>query len=181
MMDHQNRGSADRVQKCDGGLLGYFRHVRKTNQDTTPICKTKLCETETVTVTDPRHALYGNTLPLISIEQRRDVGGGRTRYIPVEATDQALEQFSASPIPLSLKAIQQLLNTFQRIVEGDQDETLSTTICEGISAVSQNQTPVTKQSLVESDTPPAAGLHPETGNRLSGLAPTAKHRNGEPS
>jgi hypothetical protein len=148
-----------------------------------------LRETETVTVTDPRHALYGNTLPLISIEQRRDVGhccvvdvgGGSTRYIPVEATDQALEQFSASPIPLSLKAIQQLLNTFQRIVEGDQDETLSTTICEGISAVSQNQTPVTKQSLVESDTPTAAGLHPETGNRLSGLAPTAKHRNGEPS
>jgi hypothetical protein len=143
-----------------------------------------------VPVTDPRHALYGNTLPLISIEQRRDVGpgcvvdvgGGSTRYIPVAATDQASEQINASPIPLSLKAVQQLLNTFQRIVEGDRHETLSTTAWEGIpAAASQSQTTVTRQGLVESDAAPAAGLHSEIGNCLSGLAPAAEQRNGEPS
>jgi hypothetical protein len=149
-----------------------------------------LRESGTVTVTDPRHALYGNTLPLISIEQRRDighccvvdVGGGSTRYIPVEATDQASGQVNASPIPLSLKAVQQLLNTFQRIVEGDQNEEFATITCERVpAATSQGQTTVTRPSLVPSDTPPTTDPHPETGNRLSSLAPAAEQRNGGPS
>ena len=141
-------------------------------------------ETETVKVTDPRHPLYGNTLSLISIEQRQDVGhccvvdvgGGSTRYIPVAVTDQALERVHVSPIPLSLKAIQQLLNTFQRIVEGDQDEELTTATGGRVPA-----TTATRPSLVPSDTTPTTDPQPETGTRLSGLAPTVEHHNGESS
>ena len=74
-------------------------------------------------MTDPRHPLYGKTLPLISVEQRRDAGlccvvdehGINTRYIPVKATDKSPVAVTTSTIPLSLKAVQQLLTRISEL------------------------------------------------------------------
>jgi hypothetical protein len=104
--------------------------LSKTSQETTPIGRTRLHVGETVTVTDVRHPLYGKTMPLISVEQRRDAGlccvvdevGINTRYIPIAATNKSSEPMMGSSIPLSLKAVQQLQATYQQIVEGQQDE-----------------------------------------------------------
>jgi len=73
-----------------------------------------------------------------------------------------------------------LLNTFQRIVEGNQDEDSAT--------ISGDETPkatdrggkriTTSRTLVKSDATTAAGLHPETGKRLSQPASDQQQRGG---
>lgn len=79
---------------------------------------------ETVTVVDPREPLYGQTFPLVFIENKpyrgsccivRDVNGVE-RHIPVAVTNRSAEPLAIFPIPLSLSSVRQLLSAYERIV-----------------------------------------------------------------
>lgn len=90
--------------------------VANLNHDTTPI-DNRLAPTQTVTILDPRHPLYGYTLPLIGIANRPYLGRccvvwlqpDVERLIPVSATDLAFDPTDLSPSPLSVAAVEQLL------------------------------------------------------------------------
>jgi hypothetical protein len=87
-----------------------------------------------IRVIDPRHALYGQTFPLIEISTKQYVGRScvvsyrpaLARYIPLAATDQSPEPLVIEPFPLNLKAVQQLLTSYKKIVaqlgKGTADE-----------------------------------------------------------
>ena len=87
-----------------------------------------------IRVIDPRHALYGRTFPLIEISTKQYVGRccvvsyrpALARYIPLTATDRSPEPLVIEPFPLNLKAVQQLLTSYKKIVaqlgEGTADE-----------------------------------------------------------
>jgi hypothetical protein len=75
---------------------------------------------ETVTVIDPRHPLYGRTLPLITITNKAYLGrccivwvyGGHNQCVPLAATDRAPEPPTIFPVPLNLTAVQQLIEAW---------------------------------------------------------------------
>jgi hypothetical protein len=87
-----------------------------------------------IRVIDPRHALYGRAFPLIEISTKQYVGRccvvsyrpALARYIPLTATDRSPEPLVIEPFPLNLKAVQQLLTSYKKIVaqlgEGTADE-----------------------------------------------------------
>jgi hypothetical protein len=87
-----------------------------------------------IKVIDPRHALYGQTFPLIETSTKQYVGRccvvsyrpALVRYIPLAATDRSPEPLVIAPFPLNLKAVQQLLTSYEKIVaqlgEGTADE-----------------------------------------------------------
>jgi hypothetical protein len=103
-------------------------------QQTTPIREQSFRTEETITVIDPRHPLYGRSFPLIEISNKQYMGcccvvsyrPSLARYIPLEATDRSLEPLVIEPLPLNLKAVQQLLTSYEKIVaqsvEGTEDE-----------------------------------------------------------
>jgi hypothetical protein len=76
-----------------------------------------------VTVTDPRHPLYGQTFHLSHIANKQYLGRccvvwpqeGIERNIPVEATDRSTEPFTIFPLPLDLSSLRQLLVAFEGI------------------------------------------------------------------
>jgi hypothetical protein len=82
-----------------------------------------------VTVIDPKHPLYGQTFRLIQIENRPDRGKcclverewGHNSYLPLNATDQGEARGISSGIPLSVEAIRQLVFTYTRLTEDDED------------------------------------------------------------
>ena len=77
-----------------------------------------------VTVTDPRHPLFGRTLPLIHVTNRQYLGRccvirlqeGIERNVPLEATDHSAEPITIFPLPLSLSSMRQLLATSERVM-----------------------------------------------------------------
>lgn len=83
-----------------------------------------------MTVTDPRHPLYGQTFSLISIDVRQDRGmccliereWGQNSYLPLEVTNKGSGTIPISTIPLSVRAIQQLASTYAQLVESQQHE-----------------------------------------------------------
>ena len=85
---------------------------------------------ETVTVTDPRHPLFNQTLPLFSIVNRRDVGhccvvlveGISRQFVPVTATDRSAVPVTVWPVRLNLTALQQLVTTYHQIVGSSEDD-----------------------------------------------------------
>ena len=76
-----------------------------------------------MTVTDPRHPLYGQTFPLVYITNKPYSGRccvlwlqeGIERNVPVAATDRSKEPLTIFPIPLNLSSVRQLLITCERI------------------------------------------------------------------
>ena len=77
-----------------------------------------------VTITDPRHPLFGRTLPLIHVTNRQDLGRccvirlqeGIERNVPLEATDHSAEPITIFPLPLDISSMRQLLVTSERIL-----------------------------------------------------------------
>ena len=77
-----------------------------------------------MTVTDPRHPLYGQTLTLVYITNKPYSGRccvvwlqeGIERNVPVEATDRSTEPLIIFPLPLNLSSVRQLLATCERMV-----------------------------------------------------------------
>ena len=76
-----------------------------------------------MTVTDPRHPLYGQTFHLSHIANKQYLGRccavwpqeGIERNIPLEATDRCTEPITIFPLPLDLSSLRQLLVAFERI------------------------------------------------------------------
>ena len=102
-----------------GALLRYSKH----NQETTPIAT--LCSSEEmVTITDPRHPLYGRTFPLIHVTNRKYLGRccvirlqeGIERNVPIEATDHSPEPITIFPLPLDISSMRQLLEISERMI-----------------------------------------------------------------
>jgi hypothetical protein len=79
--------------------------------------------TETVTIVDPRHPLYGRTFPLINIANRSRIGQACViqlqddleRTVPLAVTDRASESVDIFPLSLNLSSVRQLLRAFKRI------------------------------------------------------------------
>jgi hypothetical protein len=76
-----------------------------------------------VTVVDPRHPLYGRTLPLIDITNKQYLGRscvvwiqeGVERIVPLAATDRAPESVTIYPFPLNPFSVRQLVSAYGRI------------------------------------------------------------------
>jgi hypothetical protein len=100
------------------------RDRENTPQDITFLPK------ETVTVTDPRHPLFGRTLPMLGITNKQNlvpccvvwIAAGIERMVPVAATDRAAEPPYIFPAPLNVVAVQQLLAAFERITSRSVEE-----------------------------------------------------------
>ena len=94
----------------------------KTDQQTTPLA-TAFTPEETITVVDPRHPLYGQTLRLIQFTKNAHHGpscvvwleNGTERLIPIAATDRSPQPPTIYPQPLNLAAAESLVRAYARI------------------------------------------------------------------
>jgi hypothetical protein len=87
-----------------------------------------------VTVVDPRHPLFNQTFPLIEVTNHLAIGQccriwlscGAERLVPLAATDRAAGPTTIFPLPLDAVSLQQLLQTYGRIMtqqmEAREDE-----------------------------------------------------------
>ena len=123
---------------------------------------------ETVTVVDPREPLYGQTFPLIFIENKpyrgpccivRDANGVE-RHIPVVVTNRSAEPLAISPIPLSLPSVRQLLSAYERIVRLTAKGT-------------KDGSPASNPSDTPSRPPSSNPSHPASGSLDVPIDPTA--------
>ena len=85
-----------------------------------------------MTVTDPRHPLYGQTFPLAYITNKPYSGRccvlwlqeGIGRNVPVEATDRSTQPLTIFPLPLSLSSVKQLLAIYERMTSQPMEESM---------------------------------------------------------
>ena len=102
------------------------------NENNTPISQT-LLPPETVTVRDPRHPLYEQTLVLLAIKNKPghstsclvQLFDGVERPIPLQATNLSTTPLATYSLPLDLSSLHNLIQTFARIrkqVEEQHDE-----------------------------------------------------------
>ena len=80
---------------------------------------------ETISVVDPRHPLFGRTLPCVGISN--SCHRGRCcivwirptveRHVPVTATDLEYDPSTLYPLPISLESLQQLLQEFLLVAD----------------------------------------------------------------
>ena len=123
---------------------------------------------ETVTVVDPRHPLFGRTLPCVGISN--SCHRGRCcilwirptveRHVPVTATDLEYDPSTLYPLPISLESLQQLLQEFLLVADarnGDLAHADTPTACRAS----------TTRGAQSTDDPPDRGLddahsHPTT-------------------
>src|SRR5260370_12374363 len=95
---------------------------------------------EAITVVDPRHPLFGRTLPCVGISN--SCHRGRCcivwirptveRQVPVTATNLEYDPSTLYPLPISLESLQQLLQEFLLVAgarNGDPTHADSTTAC----------------------------------------------------
>ena len=106
--------------------------TRSQHQPSTPVTDSESAE-KSVSVTDPRHPLFGRTLPLIKFLNHSRLGrccqvrveGDKERMIPLHVTDLAAEQKPLYPLPLDPMSLEQLIKTYLEIydqLEGSEDE-----------------------------------------------------------
>src|SRR5262245_38049916 len=95
----------------------------KTAQRTTPLATTFSAE-ETISVIDPRHPLYGQTLRLIQFTKCAYHGpscvvwleNGTERLVPLAATDRSPQPPTLYPLPLNLTSAESLVRAYARIL-----------------------------------------------------------------
>lgn len=117
-----------RAARCPDGV--------SRDYETTPI-QTTFSATETVTIVDPRHPLYGRTFPLIDIANRSHIGQACViqlrddleRTVPLAVTDRASESVAIFPLSLNLSSVRQLLRAFRRITSQLKEGTEDGVIC----------------------------------------------------
>ena len=84
----------------------------------------------TVTVVDPRHPLYDQTLPLIHIKNKQALvrsclvllRENVERLIPLAVTDLAMAPPAVFPVPVDISSLQNLIQTFSRIIRQLEEE-----------------------------------------------------------
>ena len=120
-------------------------------------------------MTDPCHPLYGHECELVEIYQRQDgvtfcrvkIGKLGRSDVPLAATDRGIPV----PVPeslLSYQSLQQLLRTYQEIVEARDDETTRTASPEQTA-----QTDCTPASVAVPDGQAASAIYRDHGGNLS--------------
>jgi len=95
----------------------------KSNQENTYLGST-VSAVESVTIIDPRHPLFGRTLPLVHITNKQYQGRccvvllqeGIERIVPLKATDHSSEPIQEFPLPIDLSSVKQLYEVFRRIL-----------------------------------------------------------------
>jgi hypothetical protein len=145
---------------------------RYPNQVTTPIGH-RFSLDQTITVLDPRHPLYGRTLPLVALTHHAQLGRCCVvwlrphveRLIPVHATNLAFDPNDLSPSPLSLAAVEQLLRVFHDIQHAQQGVSRDASPSRPSCAPTQARRPDCAPSAVE---PPVS--------RPTTARPTGAHR-----
>jgi hypothetical protein len=113
--------------------------LENPDQLTTPI-DLIVSPKETVTVVDPRHPLFGRTLPCVGISN--SCHRGRCcilwirptveRHVPVTATELEYDPSTLYPLPISLESLQQFLQEFLLVADarnGDPIHADPTTAC----------------------------------------------------
>jgi hypothetical protein len=109
----------------------------KPDQLTTPIDLIMSAPEETITVVDPRHPLFGRTLPCIGIANSSHRGRccivwirpTVERHVPVTATHLEYDPATLYPLPISVDSLRQFLYEFAcaaRASEGEQANDAST-------------------------------------------------------
>ncbi|WP_201364739.1 hypothetical protein [Dictyobacter formicarum] len=107
-------------------FFGDRRALEKLDQLTTPIDLIMSPPEETVTVVDPRHPLFGRTLPCLGIAHSSHRGRccivwirpTVERHVPVEATNLAYDPATLYPLPISVESLQQFLQEFLLVFGG---------------------------------------------------------------
>jgi hypothetical protein len=110
------------------------------NQLTTPIDLIMSAPEETVTIVDPRHPLFGRTLPCLGIANSSHRGRccivwirpTVERHVPVAATNLEYDPTTLYPLPISVGSLRQFLQEFAcatRASEGGQADGDATTTC----------------------------------------------------
>ncbi len=102
----------------------------KPNQLTTPIDLIMTAPEETVTVVDPRHPLFGRTLPCLGIANSSHRGRccivwlrpSVERHVPVEATSLEYDPTSLYPLPISVESLRQFLQEYPLAIGGHKGE-----------------------------------------------------------
>ena len=105
------------------------------NQQTTPKASQRVSLEENITITDPRHPLYGQTFPLVGIHETQsqniwyafELFPGVHRRVSEHATDRSkTPPRTTTPNPLSWDSVRQLLATYAVMtaepVEGTENE-----------------------------------------------------------
>src|SRR3954463_7895521 len=96
------------------------RESGKPDQHTTPVDAASAGD-ELVTIVDPRHALFGQTLLLLEVASKPYRGRccvvqlreGFCCHVPLSATSRSVEPPAVFPVPLDLPALEQLLTVYQ--------------------------------------------------------------------
>jgi hypothetical protein len=108
------------------------------NQQTTPEASQYVSPEEKITITDPRHPLYGRTFPLVGIHETQaqniwyvyELTPGIHRRVSESATDRSKTPPHTISNPLSWDSVRQLLATYTVItvepVEGTENERANT-------------------------------------------------------
>ena len=104
------------------GASGRPPSATKPNRPYTSIART-LAASDTVTVVDPRHPLYGQSFPLLHLKNKQELipsclvllAEGAERLIPVNVTNLAASSPVAFPLPMDLSSLHNLTKVFLRI------------------------------------------------------------------
>ncbi len=145
------------------------------DQFTTPI-DLIVSPKETVTVVDPRHPLFGRTLPCVGISN--SCHRGRCcilwirptveRHVPVTATDLEYDPSTLYPLPISLESLQQLLQEFLLVADarnGDPIHADTPTACPASTTRGEKPT----------DDPPHRGLDDAHSSPTTCRSSNARH------
>jgi hypothetical protein len=157
--------------------MAYPNHV------TTPIDR-RLSTEQTITVTDPRHPLYGRTLTHIAMTYHADLGHCCVvwlrpqveRLVPVGATNLAFDPNAISPTPLSVDAVEQLLRVVHDIQHASQGVSSDASPSRPSCTTARSRCPDCPPSTLETPIKKSATARPQgAGRRRATVAgPSAK-------
>src|SRR5205085_7657898 len=137
---------------------------------------------ETVSVVDPRHPLFGRTLPCVGISN--SCHRGRCcivwirptveRHVPVTATNLEYDSSTLYPLPISLESLQQLLQEFLLIAgarNGDPAHADSSTACPASTTKGEIPRPnPTDRGLDDAHSPPTTHHSANACQDMAGLS-----------
>ncbi|SRR6266446_10592330 len=140
---------------------------------------------ETVRVVDPRHPLFGRTLPFIGVTNSCHRGHcclvwlrpSVERHVPVSATNLQFDPQTLYPLPISVESLQQLLYEFTCVTRASKGEQGHDASDSPFSRSSSSQSHSTAARVDDSQFAATSNDPPGAGHDVSGLSasPTGGH------
>ena len=152
--------------------------MRNPNHVTTPLDR-RLSTEQTITVTDPRHPLYGRTLTLIALTYHHELGQccvvwlrpQVVRLVPVSATHGAFDPNAISLTPLSVDAVAQLLRVVHDIQQVSQGASSDASPSRPSGTTARSRGPDCPPSTVGTSLTQSAAVRPQSpGQRRATVA-----------